>query len=289
MKDMSDAATQSAEAMQKATSLSQGTSALVHTSGNVVNQAVAAMEEINTSSRKIADIISVIDGIAFQTNILALNAAVEAARAGEQGRGFAVVASEVRSLAGRSAEAAKEIKRLITTSVEQVEKGAGLVNNAGEKMGEVVKAIEEVSSLIVEASGKSRQQSQGLHEIATTLEHLDVAMQQNAALVEEETAAAESLKNQAAKLHALVGEFKLPGGTASMGSPTPQRAATRSASAARPAHVSYRAPAPKAIARSAPKPASKPVQKLAAPKKTSAPGAAPKPAARGADDDWETF
>ncbi|MES2582515.1 MAG: methyl-accepting chemotaxis protein [Pseudomonadota bacterium] len=287
MKEMTDAAAQSSEAMQKATSLSQGTSALVHTSGDVVNQAVAAMGEINNSSRRIADIISVIDGIAFQTNILALNAAVEAARAGEQGRGFAVVASEVRSLAGRSAEAAKEIKSLITASVDQVEKGASLVNDAGVKMGEVVKAIEAVSGLIVEASGKSQQQTRGLHEISTTLEHLDVAMQQNAALVEQETAAAESLKHQAAKLHSLVGEFKLPGNTLGMGAH-----AAPPARPARPAAVAHnRVPAPKALAKPVTKPVSKPaarpVQKLAAPKPRTI--AAPKPAARGANDDWETF
>ncbi len=291
MKELTDAAAQSSDAMQKATSLSQGTSALVHTSGAVVNQAVAAMGEINNSSRKIADIISVIDGIAFQTNILALNAAVEAARAGEQGRGFAVVASEVRSLAGRSAEAAKEIKSLITASVEQVEKGASLVNDAGEKMGEVVKAIEAVSGLIVEASGKSQQQTRGLHEISTTLEHLDTAMQQNAALVEQETAAAESLKHQAAKLHALVGEFKLPSNTAGMGAHAAPPHRAKAAAAARPAAVQYRAPAPKALAkpatRPAAKPATKPMQKLAAPKAQT--NAAAKPAARGADDDWETF
>ena len=280
MKEMTDAAAQSSEAMQKATSLSQGTSALVHTSGAVVNQAVSAMGEINNSSRKIADIISVIDGIAFQTNILALNAAVEAARAGEQGRGFAVVASEVRSLAGRSAGAAKEIKSLITASVEQVEKGARLVNDAGEKMGEVVKAIEAVSGLIVEASGKSQQQSRGLREISATLENLDVAMQQNAALVEQQTAAAESLKHQAAKLHALVGEFKLPDNSAGMAAhPAAKHRAKTATAAARPITMQHRAPVPKTLAKTAAKTASKPMQKLAA----------PKPAAGGAHDDWETF
>ena len=270
MKQMTDAAAQSSDAMQKATSLSQNTSALVHTSGDVVNQAVSAMGEVSNSSRKIADIISVIDGIAFQTNILALNAAVEAARAGEQGRGFAVVASEVRSLAGRSAEAAKEIKSLITASVEQVEKGADLVNTAGARMGEVVKSIEEVSSLIGEASAMSRQQSQGLQDMAGTLEHLDEAMQQNAALVEQETAAAESLKTQAAKLHALVNEYKLPEGMVRAGAAPRTPPAPRRAPAAA-SRVGVAAPARKALPK-----ASAPVQKLAPPK------AAP-------EDDWETF
>ncbi len=284
LKQMTDAAAQSADAMQKATNLSQGTSALVHTSGAVVDQAVAAMGEVSNSSRKIADIISVIDGIAFQTNILALNAAVEAARAGEQGRGFAVVASEVRSLAGRSAEAAKEIKSLITASVEQVEKGAGLVNDAGIKMGEVVKAIEAVSGLIVEASGMSRQQTEGLHDIANTLAHLDVAMQQNAALVQQETAAAESLQSQAAKLHSIVGEFKLPGGgTAAF---TPQQ--RHSVAPRRPAPA--RLSSPPATRKPLGHASAQPAQKLAAPRmqqSTSTPPAPKKAAA--ADDDWETF
>ena len=278
MKHMTDAAAKSADAMQRATNLSQNTSALVHASGNVVNQAVSAMGEVSTSSRKIADIISVIDGIAFQTNILALNAAVEAARAGEQGRGFAVVAAEVRSLAGRSAQAAKEIKSLITASVEQVEKGAELVNAAGARMGEVVKSIEEVSNLIGEASAMSRQQSQGLQDMAGTLQHLDGAMQQNAALVEEETAAAESLKTQATRLHTLVNEYKLPEGmvrpATAVQAPrqTPRRAPT--AAPPRPAVAApVRKPLPKATA---------PMQQLSAPKVAPAPRA-------GADDDWETF
>ena len=278
MKQMTQAAAASAEAMDKATSLSQGTSALVHTSGKVVDQAVTAMGEVSSSSRKIGDIISVIDGIAFQTNILALNAAVEAARAGEQGRGFAVVASEVRSLAGRSAEAAKEIKSLITSSVEQVEKGAVLVNEAGAKMGEVVRAIEEVSGLIVEASGMSRQQSQGLQGIASTLETLDLAMQQNAALVEQEAAAAESLKSQAANLQSLVAEFKLPPGANSF-TPRPLHS---------PKVKTLRTPAPPSqLQQPAGRSPARPPMKIAAPKPTQA--ASPRPAAASGNDEWETF
>ena len=278
MAQMTRAASASSDAMQRATSLSQGTSALVHTSGKVVDQAVAAMGEVSNSSRKIGDIISVIDGIAFQTNILALNAAVEAARAGEQGRGFAVVASEVRSLAGRSAQAAREIKGLITLSVEQVDRGAVLVNEAGAQMGEVVQAIEQVSGLIVEASDMSRQQSQGLQGIAATLATLDLAMQQNAALVEQGAAAAESLKSQAANLQGLVAEFKLPG--SAMDRPLPAARPHRPAPAPTP-------PAPRQLHKPAAKsPASAP-KKIAAPQPAKA--AAASPAAGSADDEWETF
>jgi methyl-accepting chemotaxis protein len=279
MRQLTEAASHSAQSVQQATRLSQQTAALVHSSGDVVGQAVAAMGEVSSSSHKIADIISVIDGIAFQTNILALNAAVEAARAGEQGRGFAVVASEVRSLAGRSADAAKEIKSLINTSVEQVEKGASLVNTAGEKMGEVVKAIESVTSLISEATAMSSQQSNGLQDIASTLDRLDGAMQQNAALVEQETAAAESLRTQSQKLHALVAEFKLPTGQTSA---HPRQ----STSDHQPRYVP-KAPAPKQRpqARVAAAPKKKLAVPSAAPKQTSL----PKPAASAENDEWETF
>ncbi len=209
MHRMTEAALQSAASMGEAASLSQTTSEQAQQSGSVVNQAVAAMGEVSASSRKIADIISVIDGIAFQTNILALNAAVEAARAGEQGRGFAVVASEVRSLAGRSAEAAREIKSLIASSVERVEMGSELVNDAGQRMQQVVSSIEQVASLITDVTSRSRAQTSGLQDIASTVDRLDQSMQQNAALVEQEAAAAENLKSQAALLHQLVEQFRV--------------------------------------------------------------------------------
>jgi methyl-accepting chemotaxis protein len=167
------------------------------------------MDDINASSKKIADIIGVIDGIAFQTNILALNAAVEAARAGEQGRGFAVVASEVRSLAQRSAEAAKEIKGLIGASVDKVESGTRQVTDAGTTMTEIVNSVKRVSDIIGEITAASGEQSQGIGEINNAVTQLDHMTQQNAALVEESTAAAESLKEQAARLSAVVGTFTL--------------------------------------------------------------------------------
>ncbi len=209
MRNMTEAAQQSSAAMTEASSLSQSTSELAQQSGLVVSQAVQAMSGVSQSSRKIADIISVIDGIAFQTNILALNAAVEAARAGEQGRGFAVVAGEVRLLAGRSAEAAREIKSLISSSVEQVDAGSRLVNDAGTRMQEVVGSIERVASLITEVTHMARTQSSGLKDIADSVDRLDQSMQQNAALVEEGAAAADSLKSQAGRLNELVGQFRL--------------------------------------------------------------------------------
>ena len=177
--------------------------------GEVVGQVVQTMKGINESSRKIADIISVIDGIAFQTNILALNAAVEAARAGEQGRGFAVVASEVRSLAGRSAEAAKEIKSLIHASVQRVEQGTALVDKAGETMVEVVSSIKRVTDIMGEISAASSEQSAGVAQVGEAVTQMDQVTQQNAALVEEMAAAASSLKSQAQELVGTVAVFKL--------------------------------------------------------------------------------
>jgi methyl-accepting chemotaxis protein len=174
-----------------------------------VTQVVSTMNEINSSSKKIADIIGVIDGIAFQTNILALNAAVEAARAGEQGRGFAVVAGEVRSLAQRSAEAAKEIKALIGTSVDKVETGSKLVQDAGTTMNEIVASVQRVSDIIGEITAASSEQSSGIGQVNVAVTQLDQMTQQNAALVEQSAAAAESLKEQARKLSGVVSTFRL--------------------------------------------------------------------------------
>jgi len=175
----------------------------------VVAQVVSTMEDISASSRRITDIIGTIDGIAFQTNILALNAAVEAARAGEQGRGFAVVASEVRSLAQRSAEAAKEIKTLIGASAERVESGTQLVQNAGATMSDIVTSVQRVSDIIAEISTASREQSDGINQVNSAVVQLDQMTQQNAALVEESAAAAESLRDQSGRLASAIAVFRL--------------------------------------------------------------------------------
>jgi len=177
--------------------------------GEVVGQVVHTMKDINDSSRRIADIIGVIDGIAFQTNILALNAAVEAARAGEQGRGFAVVASEVRLLAGRSAAAAKEIKALISASVQRAAQGTALVDQAGSTMGEVVSAIRQVTDIMGDISQSSSAQASGVRQVVQAVAQMDQATQQNAALVEEIAATADSLHSQSQSLLQTVSVFKL--------------------------------------------------------------------------------
>jgi methyl-accepting chemotaxis protein len=209
MAELGEAVNHNAESTRQANQLALQASAVAVRGGAVVAQVVETMQGINASSRKIADIIQVIDGIAFQTNILALNAAVEAARAGEQGRGFAVVASEVRSLAGRSAEAAKEIKALIHASVERVEHGSALVDHAGVTMTEVVDSIKRLTDLMGEISSANTEQSSDVAEVAAVVMQMDQTTQQNAALVEQMAAAASGLRAQAQDLVQTVAIFKL--------------------------------------------------------------------------------
>ena len=209
LEDLTGTVSQSADSARQANQLASTASETATRGGEVVSQVVSTMDTISASSRKIADIISVIDGIAFQTNILALNAAVEAARAGEQGRGFAVVASEVRSLAQRSATAAKEIKHLIGDSVERVGAGTRLVESAGRTMDEIVGSVKRVADLIGDISAATLQQSAGIEQINQAIAHMDQSTQQNAALVEEASAAARSMEEQASDLMQTVASFRL--------------------------------------------------------------------------------
>ena len=209
MEQLTSTVRQSADAARQATQMAVANAEVAVRGGQVVGQVVTTMDEINHSSKKIGDIIGVIDGIAFQTNILALNAAVEAARAGEQGRGFAVVAAEVRSLAQRSAQAAKEIKGLIETSVGKVEDGSRLVAQAGSTIGEIVANAEKVSAFISDITTAAGEQSDGIGQVNVAVTQLDQMTQQNAALVEESAAAAESLKDQASRLAEAVGFFRV--------------------------------------------------------------------------------
>jgi methyl-accepting chemotaxis protein len=201
----------SADSARQANALAANASTVARRGGAVVSEVVSTMDEINASSRRIGDIIGTIDGIAFQTNILALNAAVEAARAGEQGRGFAVVASEVRSLAQRSAEAAREIKTLIGVSVGRVETGSRLVGDAGSTMQEIVSSVQSVSDIIAEISAAAGVQSTNIGNVNQAVLQLDQMTQQNSALVEQSAAAAESLREQARALTSLVATFRLEG------------------------------------------------------------------------------
>ncbi|MYM23184.1 HAMP domain-containing protein [Duganella sp. FT135W] len=242
MEELTSTVKQNADNARQANQLAQSASGIALKGGDVVGQVVGTMASINESSRKIVDIISVIDGIAFQTNILALNAAVEAARAGEQGRGFAVVASEVRNLAHRSAAAAKDIKQLISDSVEKVETGSALVNQAGETMNEIVTSITRVTDIMSEITSASVEQSQGIEQVNTAIVQMDQVTQQNAALVEEAAAAAESMQDQAAQLSQVVSVFKL---LASAQAPAPRPAAARKPSVPKAVVASVKAPAPR--------------------------------------------
>ncbi|WP_119966974.1 methyl-accepting chemotaxis protein [Simplicispira lacusdiani] len=245
MEQLGSTVRQNADNARQANQLAMNASTVAAQGGDVVAQVVQTMKGINDSSKKIADIITVIDGIAFQTNILALNAAVEAARAGEQGRGFAVVASEVRSLAGRSADAAKEIKALIGASVERVEAGSALVDRAGTTMTEVVQAIRRVTDIMGEISAASNEQSTGVSQVGEAITQMDQATQQNAALVEESAAAADSLRTQAAQLVEAMSVFHTGtgssaaaksriGATSERGVPAPRQARPLQAAMAAP-------------------------------------------------------
>ena len=265
--------TQAADTARQANQLAATAASAATRGGQVVGQVVTSMEQITQSSRKISDIIGVIDGIAFQTNILALNAAVEAARAGEQGRGFAVVASEVRSLAGRSAEAAKEIKALINTSVGNVEIGSQQVAEAGQSMQDIVASVQHVSDLIGAISASAEEQRDGIGQVNQAVSQLDQMTQQNAALVEQSAAAASSLRDQAQRLSTAMSVFKVDN------EPDANFTASYQAPAPRPAAHTFAPPARKAA------PGSPAVQRIAAPAKPRSAATAP----ASDNDDWETF
>jgi methyl-accepting chemotaxis protein len=215
MEELTGTVRQNAENARQATGLATNASEIAGRGNDVVSKVVGTMNEINQSSSKIADIIGIIEGIAFQTNILALNAAVEAARAGEEGRGFAVVAGEVRALAQRSSAAAKEIKSLIDTSVAQVNAGSGLVDEAGATMQKIISAVSRVTDIMGEIAAASDEQSKGIDQVGQAVTQMDEVTQQNAALVEQAAAAAQSLDDQAAKLHEAVSVFRLQDGARS--------------------------------------------------------------------------
>ncbi len=274
MEELTGTVRQSADSAQQANQLALSAGSAAERGGKIVSNVVTNMEEINASSRKIGEIIGVIDGIAFQTNILALNAAVEAARAGEQGRGFAVVASEVRSLAQRSAEAAKEIKTLINASSEKVESGARLVQDAGSAMQEIVSGVQRVTDIIGEISAATSEQSKGIDSVNESVNQLDQMTQQNAALVEQSAASAGSLKDQADRLAQAVATFRLQAAAKTQAHVVIEKVRAATAPAAKP--VASAKPATPSPAKRASAPAAKP---------STPPSASSKPQG----DDWETF
>jgi methyl-accepting chemotaxis protein I, serine sensor receptor len=296
MEELTGTVKQNADNARQASSLAANASEIANKGSAVVGQVVGTMGEINQSSARIADIISIIEGIAFQTNILALNAAVEAARAGEEGRGFAVVAGEVRSLAQRSSAAAKEIKELIDTSVERVQSGSALVDEAGRTMTEIISAVQRVTDIMGEIAAASEEQSNGIDQVARAVTQMDVVTQQNAALVEEAAAAAQSLEDQAGKLRTAVAVFQLDGGDYSASATqivrhVAAKPAVRRPAASATAHAPARSAAPRSAAAMPPAGAAT----VAAPARTpaAAPAAAASTALAGAaassDKDWETF
>ncbi|HDR9250682.1 methyl-accepting chemotaxis protein [Burkholderia vietnamiensis] len=294
MEQLTGTVKQNADNARQASALAANASEIANKGNTVVGQVVGTMGEINDSSAKIADIIAIIEGIAFQTNILALNAAVEAARAGEEGRGFAVVAGEVRSLAQRSSSAAKEIKALIDASVERIHTGSQLVDEAGRTMHDVIAAVQRVTDIMGEIAAASEEQSGGIDQVARAVAQMDEVTQQNAALVEEAAAAAQSLDEQAARLRDTAAVFRLDDDAAR---PSVAAGATRQAPRAKPAPAAQpaAAAAPSVPAGPTAAPATR-SERDAAPKRTAparkpaAAASAPSPAAATAGaDDWETF
>ncbi|SFE15141.1 methyl-accepting chemotaxis protein [Paracidovorax konjaci] len=294
MEEMNSTVQQNADTVRTASQLASSASSTAARGGEVVGNVVRTMEDITASSRKIGDIIGVIDSIAFQTNILALNAAVEAARAGEQGRGFAVVASEVRTLAQRSAQAAKEIKALIGESVSKVETGSQLVGEAGSTMGEIVEQTRRVADLIAEIGAATHEQAQGISQVGDAVNQLDQVTQQNAALVEESAAAADSLNSQASRLVELVSVFQVDEAVShaviAQAQHRSRDTARATQTALQQAKAPVPAPAPRVAAPRTPAPPSAQGQRIALPAAAAAPAAAtPAKAASGNNDDWETF